>query len=149
MTLPLHAPGGGGGMVLLPFRTKRKTLSQGLSPVGSASETQYGPRCSRFCENRTKECEPRRLGGSVRLSIRLLVSAQVVISGLVSSSPASGVQTVLSLLGVLCLPLSPHLPYLRALSRSLWLKSKEVNPKNVNHRRILQLEEMKTPFWEH
>ena len=90
-----------------------------------------------------------RLGGSVRLSIRLLVSAQVVISGLVSSSPTWGVQTVLSLLGVLCLPLSPHLPYLYALSRALWLKNKEVNPKNVNHRRILQLEETKTPFWEH
>ena len=42
-----------------------------------------------------------------RLSVRLLISAQVMISQFVSSSPASGsVLMVQSLLGILSLPLS-------------------------------------------
>ena len=58
-----------------------------------------------------------RLGGSVSLSVWLLVSAQVTM--FVSSSPASGsVLTVQSLLRILSLPLSSAPPLL-TLSLSL------------------------------
>ena len=66
-----------------------------------------------------KTCIEGRLGGSVGY-VSDSISAQVTISQFVSSSSTSGsVLTVLSLLGILCPPLSLLLPHLCARSLSL------------------------------
>ena len=64
-------------------------------------------------ENKTQNCEmPRWLS---QLSVRLLISAQVMISGFVGLTPASGsVLTMWSLLGILSPSLSA-LPLLKLL----------------------------------
>ena len=65
------------------------------------------------------------------LSIRLLVSAQVVISQVRSSCPTSGsVLTAWSLLGILDLPLSLPLPHSLACTLSLSKTNKQTFFKN-------------------
>ena len=64
-------------------------------------------------------------GAWVAQSVERLTSAQVMISQLVSSSPASGpVLTAWSLLQILCLPLSLPLTHLHSVSVSLKNKNK-------------------------
>ena len=63
-----------------------------------------------LCYRRIRHKEVGHLGWLSGLRVRLLIPAQVTISWLVSSSPASGsVLTVRSLLGILSFPLSPCL----------------------------------------
>ena len=65
-------------------------------------------------------CTLRVPGRLSRLSVRLLISAQVSISQFVGSSPASGsALTVWSLLGILSLslPPTPPLPRMPSLSK--------------------------------
>ena len=58
-------------------------------------------------------------GGSGRLGVRLSISAQVIISRLMGSSPTWGsAMTARSLLGILSLPLSLPLPRLLSVSLS-------------------------------
>ena len=69
-----------------------------------------------------------------QLSIQLLISAQVMISQLVSSSPASGsALAVQGLLGILSLPLSLPLPCLGAQAwvHARSLKINKLKKKNI------------------
>ena len=65
-----------------------------------------------------------------RLGVRLLISAQVLISRFVGLSPTSGsTLTVQGLLGILSPPLSLPLPWFCALNQSVKLQS--INQSNL------------------
>ena len=112
-----------GGKLLLPLPVFPSSQLQWVSRMNVCylSSSPHPQRC-KICP--IKETEEKGLGtpGWLSwLSIRLLISAQVMISWLLRSSPVWGsALTLQSLLGILSLPLSLPLPA-HALSLSLSL----------------------------
>ena len=93
---------------------------------GANKGEALGVRCEEFAKQRSQvmSAKIRNVGGAPGwlsgLSVQLLVSAQVMISRFMASSPASGsVLTAQSLLGILSLSSSPCAPPLLTLSLSL------------------------------